>query len=343
MSRFEKEDAVRLLESGKIESASAYILEGSDEYLTSKVLQMLRESIIDSDFSDFNHTSIDCTNSTKAADLIKALRELPMLADKRLLELHHYQNLSASTVGKIEETFKETIKDGSCVICLVSHDDAKNSKSRLKNWAQDWAKEISCSISVYGIPRWISHFLKERGCRADSRALQELQNRSGSNLYELSVQLEQLVMYVGDKQLITAEDVRKTVRKSNEVKVWEYTDAVTGKDIKKAMLACASLLEDNAQRGSLTLLSYVNTYLRFLAQLQNLTKKYGCNLKTLAQHLPDKKEFQIRLSLEALRSWKEENLRSAFQNLCLADLRLKTGASPILTMQLLTLRLIGRR
>ncbi|MGM9992011.1 MAG: DNA polymerase III subunit delta [Candidatus Bruticola sp.] len=343
MSRLEKEEALRLLETRKIPSAPTYILEGSDEYLTSKVLQLLRESIIDSDFSDFNHTSIDCTNSTKAADLIKALRELPMLADKRLLELHRYQSLSSSTVNKIEDTFKETIKEGSCIICLISHDDIRNSKSKLKTWAQDWAQEISCSISLYAIPRWINHFLKERGCRAESRAVQELQNRSGSNLFELSVQLEQLVIYVGDKQLITVDDVCRTVHKSNEVKAWEYTEAVTSKNTPRAMQACASLLEDNAQRGSLTLLSYINTYLRSLAQIQDLTKKYGYNLKILAQHLQDKKEIQIRRSLEDLRSWREDHLRSAFQSLCQADWRLKTGASPILTMQLLTLRLTNRR
>lgn len=344
MARYAAEDAMRMLETKKIKEAAVYILYGEDEYLISEVMRLLRSSIVDADFGDFNYTRLECNGSTKAAELVNALRELPMLADKRLLELHFYQNIAESTVKKIEKTFKETLQEGSTVICLVSHNEAKKSKSKLITWSQDFAQEINCSVSTYNLPRWVELYLKEKGCKfKDSKTAQELQNRVGTNLLELSSQLDQLVLYVGDKKIIDIEDVRLVIHQSNEVKVWEYTKALTQKDYKKAMQTCASLLEDNAQRGSLTLIAFTNKYLRDLAQALDVTSKYGFNLNNLAQQMSDKKDFQINYLLKDLRNWKEINLRDAFHSLCQADLRLKTGGDPLLTMQLLTLRIVGRR
>ena len=344
MARYAAEDAMRLLETKKVKEATAYILYGGDEYLISETMRLLRDYVINADFGDFNYTRMECNGSTKTTELINALRELPMLADKRLLELHSYQNLTESTIKKIEKTFKETLQEGSTIICLISHDEAKKSKSKLVTWAQDYAQEINCNVSTYNLPRWAELYLKNKDCKfKDSRAAQELQNRTGTNLLELNSQLDQLALYVGDKKIIDIEDVRLVVRQSNEIKVWEYTKALTQKDYKKAMQVCASLLEDNAQRGSLTLISFTNKYLRDLAQALDITSKYGFNANSLAQQMSDKRDFQINYLLKDLRNWKEANLRDAFHSLCQADLRLKTGSDPLLTMQLLTLRLVGRR
>ena len=344
MARYDIEDAMRLLETKKVKEAAAYVLYGGDEYLISQTVRLLRDSVIDSDFGDFNYTRLDCTSSVKAAELINALRELPMLTDKRFLELHYYQNLTDSTVKKIEETFKETLREGSTVICLVSHDDSKKSKNKLATWAQEYAQEINCNVSIYSLPRWIEFYLKDKGYKfKDSKAAQELQNRVGNNLLDLSIQLDQLMLYAGSTKTISIEDVRQVVRKSNEIKVWEYTKAITQKDSSKAMQACSSLLEDNAQKGSLTLVSFTNKYLRDLAQALDITSKYGFTTNSLSQQMADKKDFQLNYILKDLRSWKEADLRDAFHSLCQADLRLKTGGDPLLTMQLLTLRLVSRR
>lgn len=344
MAHYNAEDAMRLLETKKVKEATAYILYGEDEYLISQTVRLLRDSVIDNDFGDFNYTRLDCHSSVKAAELTNALRELPMLTDRRFLELHYYQNLTDSTVKKIEETFKETLREGSTVLCLVSHDDSKKSKSKLAAWAQDYAQEINCNVSSYSLPRWIDLYIKDKGYSfKDSKAAQELQNRVGANLLDLSAQLDQLMLYVSSQKTISVEDVRQVVRKSNEVKVWEYTKAITQKDSSKAMQACSSLLEDNAQKGSLTLISFTNKYLRDLAQALDITSKYGFNTNSLSQQMADKRDFQINYILKDLRSWKEPDLRDAFHSLCQADLRLKTGGDPLLTMQLLTLRLVSRR
>lgn len=344
MARCNAADAMRLLETKKVKEAPVYILYGEDEYLISETMRLVRNLIVDESFGDFNCTRLNCNSSLKVAELTNALRELPMLADKRLLELHHYQNLTDSTVKKIEETFKETLQEGSTVICLISHDEVKKSKSKLVSWAQNYAQEIDCVVSAYNLPRWIDLYLKEKGCKfKNSKAAQELQNRVGMNLLDLSTQLDQLALYVGDSKQIDIEDVIQVIRQSNETKVWEYTKALTQKDYKKAMQACSSLLEDNAPKGSLTLISFTNKYLRDLAQALDITSKYGFSTNSLAQQMSDKRDFQINYLLKDLRHWKEADLTDAFHSLCQADLRLKTGGDPLLTMQLLTLRLVGRR
>ncbi|MCR4784853.1 MAG: DNA polymerase III subunit delta [bacterium] len=334
-------DALPIIESDTVKSAHVYILEGSDDYLLSGVLQVIRRNVVDQDFLDFNHTVLECSASTKASELINALLELPMLTNTRLLELHNYHKISSDVVKKIEKTFKDTIEQGSNIVCLTALDEAKSVRSRLKTLAQGQSLEINCSIESGQIMGWISYYLKSKQCTIQNTALREIANRGGSSLANLSMQLDKLIMYVGESHNITLDDVKKVVIKSTETKVWDYTTAITDRDDQKALLACSAILEDNPQAGALSLLSYTNSYLRSLAQVSDLVSKYGNNISAIIQQL-NKREFQIKRDLKAASTWGEDALRKAFGELCKADLRLKTGSDPVLIMHLLTLSFTHR-
>lgn len=331
--------ALSLLESGELPAAPAYILEGSDEYLLEQVLQLARRTLLEPGFSDFNWSALECSAATKLDTLTNALLELPMLTPQRLLELHYPQRLSAGVSAKVEQVFQETLEQGSNIILLVFHEEPKNCKSPLKKWAQKSGLTIKCSAYANEILPWARRYLERLSSPIEGAALRELQNRAGLNLADLSLQLEQLALYAGPGETITPAMVRAIIRQSLESKAWELTAALGAGDLRSALQVAASLLEDSPQRGALSLLSYLNSYLRSLAQIAHLAQRFGRSPKALAPHLPDKKEFLIRKSLEELRRWPEAKLREALLALTEADLALKTGADPQQTINFLLLQI----
>ena len=92
---------------------------------------------------------------------------------------------------------------------------------------------------------------------------------------------------------------------------------------------------------ALGLLSYINTYLRSLAQLHHIVRQER-DLNVIAQ-MTGKKDYQVRKSLEELNTWSEQNLSTAFTALCLADYHIKKGRDPLLAIQLLLARLCLRK
>ncbi|MBQ7528575.1 hypothetical protein IJT10_01540, partial [bacterium] len=127
-----------------------------------------------------------------------------------------------------------------------------------------------------------------------------------------------------------------------DVKIWDYTNALTNKNISSALDATNLLLEEDPQRGALTLLSYLNTYLRSIAQINSLLKLYGPNISMISKAIPQKREYQIRHNIEEAKLWSDSQLESAFQEIYKTDYLLKIGQDPLLIIQRLTIQLIQR-
>lgn len=343
-----EEQALSIIRSGSVDASfPAYILDGEDEYLIDGVLSLLRAAIIDEGFREFNLTRLECSAKTGYSEISDALLELPMLTQKRLLELHNPHKLRREVIEKTERTFNGTLEQGDNVVCLIYHREPgtswqnKNNRDKFKTWAKDKALTISCSVNKQDIPRWIEFYLGLKGCSVSRSIVNEIQMRSGSSLADLKIQLDKLAVYAGHEP-VTAEDVRAVIRRSTETKIWTYTEALTKGNLKDAVAACTSILEDDPQAESLSLLSYTNTYLRGIAQVFTLYKQYRGNITQICDAIPGKKENQIRGSLRDSKMWDEQGLAEAFESLHKTDLKLKNGADPILTMQKLTMRLAGR-
>ncbi|MBQ7530024.1 DNA polymerase III subunit delta, partial [bacterium] len=212
----QKESALKIIETGKVTFSPLYILDGGDLYLKDSILEIIKNYVLDPSFADFNYTKLECSSSTKSVELRDALRELPMLTDKRLLELRNPEKLTASVSKQIIDDIQETINIGENVICLVYGDSIKEEKAGLKKSLSRFALTINCSVYPNDIPRWINIFCQKKGCSIQRNAVNELQERCGLDIMQLSSQLDKLSHYVRDGQ-ITLQDVKIAVNKSFDV------------------------------------------------------------------------------------------------------------------------------
>ena len=81
--------------------------------------------------------------------------------------------------------------------------------------------------------------------RIDPRAFSELFEMTGFDLRTFSGNLEKLVLYVGNRETITPEDVTATLDRTREDPVYELTGAVSDRDIEKALFYLDAILAKN--------------------------------------------------------------------------------------------------
>jgi DNA polymerase III subunit delta len=81
--------------------------------------------------------------------------------------------------------------------------------------------------------------------RMDPRAFSELFEMTGFDLRMFSGNLEKLVLYVGNRETITPEDVTATLNRTREDPVYELTGAVSDKTIDKALFYLDAILAKN--------------------------------------------------------------------------------------------------
>lgn len=201
------------LAAPRLPEAPVYLLAGPDDFLREQVLDRLRRELLDPGFAEFNHCRFHCTSTTKPAPLVGALSELPMMTDRRLVEIHEAQALSADAARALTAPLEEASRSGGTVVALCWRPVGRGGgNSPLKEAAARLGVHLDCTLAEADRPAWVQATLKRLGVQAEGAAVSEILQRTGSDLRHLASQLEKLALYAGPGVRIGREDVRKIGR-----------------------------------------------------------------------------------------------------------------------------------
>lgn len=370
--------AAQALMQGQVDKADLYILSGGDSGLSAPLTQLICSSVLNEEDREFNLDTFDCNEGVVPDAISQALRELPVMCERRVLVLLNAQRLSNaakkeneeedspkkggdSAVKRLAAAFQEALPYHTTTVILVSESTAKDSLAGKVSKGEGYTTAIyDCTLQKEECPTWIGYQLQQLGRQGDSRTIHAIAERTGTDVRFLQTQLQKLSQYMGERTQVTDADIRATIRLSAEMQSWQLTDAIRKKDRARALSLIQDFFSEDgsnrtkdirlANKGdnapasirALGMLSYINTYLRSLAQLRHLTSSGVVSLAALATQT-GKKEFQVRKNLEELDTWSDRDLRNAFTALCLADYSIKHGRDHLIALQLVLTRLCLRR
>ena len=316
--------------------APLYWLCGAEDLLSEQVLRQLRTQVLDDGFADFNHQIVRITSATRSNSLLDALSELPMMTERRLLELQNSHELNPKVADELARFLQEKLHPG-LVVAVVSH--PPKGKSVLWEQLRQRAVVLACDLDAKQRIDFVTYCCAGKELRLTHGQQQKILERTAGGLRLITSAVERLALFAGESRQVTDDDLNRLVHDSAEVQAWKLTEAIGKRRVPEAYGLLQKLME---QEQAPSLLSYLNSYLLGLVQVAELRPR----LKTaaaIARELPRRSEFQIRKSLEELSTWSETDLATAFERLARADYRIKTGTDPLLMMQLLILHLCHRQ
>jgi len=316
--------------------STLYWLNGSEDYLREQVQRKLRKEILDEGFADFNHQVLRLAASTRPSTLLDALSELPMMTERRLLELQNVHELSAKVADDLCKMLQNEALHPGLVVALSGENP--KTKSGLWEHLRQKASLLACDLEARQKSDFVDYCCRQHQLDLSREQQQAISERTAGSLRLITSAVERLATFAGDSHQVSNADLDQLVHDSAEVQTWKLTAAIGEANTRKAYALLERLLKQEAAQS---LLSYLNSYLLGLVQVYQLRPR----LKTaaaIAKELPRRSEFQIKKSLEELGSWNESDLGNAFERLARADYRIKTGSDPLLVMQLLILQLCHR-
>lgn len=331
--------AFELLRLEEVPDAPVFVLEGSEEYLAEQVTARLKSEILEAGFADFNHQVVRCAKATGAGQLLDAMAELPVMTARRLLELRDVAHLSEAVSEKAAQALAESARSG--LVAVLTYDGGrKKSVPPLVAEGRRLGITVQCSLSPEQLAGWVRDRLAGLGVKAGSGAVEAVVERTGQDLRLIASHLERLALFVGKAETVTRKHVEELVPLSSVVQMWRLTDAVGKRNFPEAN----RILELQLARGegAGAILGYVNSYVVSLIQIGGLSKELG-SPAAVAKAIPRKKEFQVKKSLQELKTWGTRDLEQAFEMMARADQRIKTGSDPRLVLELLLLQLCNRR
>jgi DNA polymerase III subunit delta len=192
---------------------------------------------------------------------------------------------------------------------------------------------------LYGeeLNKWIKAEIKKSGGLIDNAAVLELASLVGSDLWNMSSEIEKLSNYKNKKN-ITADDVRLLVRAKFDENIFHLTDALAAKDAKLSF----KLLNDQIALGAheLYLLTMLTRQFRILLQTREILESES-NYYTIASRLK-LHPFVAQKAIRDARRFTLAELKNIYHQLLEIDVKIKSSSDdPRLLFDLLIISVCG--
>ncbi len=230
-------DVFARIERGDV--SPIYALVGEETYLIERCVGAIRRAVIGDDTAaSFNLDSYDL-KTTGSAPVIDGARTLPMFAKRRLIIARGLDEAKADTLTPL----CDYVLDPNPSTCLVLVAAGKVD-GRIKLFAalkkagylHDFAR-----LRDWQLGEWIAAEAKRRTLALAPEAARALADSAGPELGRVSLALEQVALYAGDRK-ITVEDVEEVIPESRERGIFELTKAIGAGQRRQSLALLANLL-----------------------------------------------------------------------------------------------------
>jgi DNA polymerase-3 subunit delta len=240
--------------AGKL--APVYILCSAEPLLIDRALAAIRAAAVPAAVRAFNEDVIDGRGAS-ANRILHAARTLPMMAARRLILVRDLGQVVAAELAELATYFEAPSPETVLVATTAKVD------RRLKFFATAGKKgflhELSAPRDLVG---WVAEEARRRDVEIPPAARTRLVEVVGAELSRLSLVLEQLALYAGDRP-ISVDDVDDLVADTRERSVFELTDAIGAGDRRRALAAVASLIDQ--RQSAIGVIAMLARHVRQLA------------------------------------------------------------------------------
>ena len=232
------EDLERSVSKGEI--APLYFIYGEEEFLADRAVARLVEKLVDPGFKDFNFTVL-YGKECKTEQIIDSAMTLPMFAERRVILVKRAEELQAEQLEQLIPYIKAPSPD----TCLIFH--ASKIDLRRKFFAELKKTDLLIEYKKLKddqLPGFVTRETGHHGKRIDSAATDLLVYYCGNSLREIVAQVEKLSTYVGQRGLITVDDVKAIVSDTKTDTVFELANALGSRNLERAVRQLQILLRD---------------------------------------------------------------------------------------------------
>ena len=249
-----------------------YLLYGDEPFLVSSYKKRLKEAIVGEDTMNFNYFE---GKNPDVKEIISLADTLPFFSERRLILIDG----SGFFKGAQEElgSYLATMPETTCMIFCESEVD-KRGKLYKKVKELGYAAELNKQESGE-LMRWAAGILSRDGKKITRQVMEYFLERTGDDMENIKTELEKLVCYAMDREVITKEDVDAvgTVHITN--RIFEMVAAIVAGNTRRAMELYEDLL--TLKEPPMRILFLIARQFNQLLQVKELANK-GCDRKTIA-------------------------------------------------------------
>jgi DNA polymerase-3 subunit delta len=304
----------------------AYYIWGEDDYQKDDAVRQLVDAALDPGARDFN---LDTRRSAELdpEGLAVLLSTPPMMAEKRVIVLRDVGALKKDARKVLDEYLRRPAPDLMLLMTSPAGSKADASLSALSTSLQ------FDLLTGDRIPRWIMHRAGEIGVKISEPAIELLQAAVGSDLHQLSGELDKLASYIeGNGEEISEEAVAAVVGVRRGETQADLLDAVAERNAPLALGLITHVLAQPKTTGvsivmalstQMLAISWGRARLDEGLSRSRLSQEYFSLLKETGAFTGRPWGSAAAVWTRAAERWNRESLDRALDSLLEADVALK--------------------
>ena len=282
----------------------AYLVVGPDEVKREAAIERMKARLDAEGMAAFNLDERDMTKPQEPDELVASLCTFPMGSGFRLVILNGCEHLPKA----VSEAIVTYLGHPSpTTVCLIIADAlAKNTRLYKAVAKLDAHAVIDCSAKKrWEVPKYVQGMASRHGKTIALDAAEELVARAGDSTRMLDNELKKLASMVPGPA-IGLSDVKDHVMRTAEIKPWDFLDAVSARDLPRAL----ELYRLLPPKSEVRLLSLLLTRVRELIVAKSLDARGAA--RELA-HVLNVQDWQVKNHIKWSRGYSMEELTDALR------------------------------
>lgn len=272
------------------------------------------------------------------AAVMASAAEMPLFGGKRLIIVDHapwFFKKTRKAKGNGNENVKEApepdvsellayAEDPNEDTCLVFISDSADKRMKTVKAVEAAGKVRRYDPKKsYELPDYVRKYLSRGKKRISGSALDLFLAMTGDDLGSITSEMDKLILFIGERDCIEADDVKRVVSQTAEATSFLLSDAIGLRHGNKVREYAADILEHTRPGEYAMLFGYLVNYFRLLIRVKSLAAQ-GKREKTIAKEL-GVHEFRVKKALEAQRKYSMEELCDAMAMMLDCDYKVKSG------------------
>ena len=292
-----------------------YLLFGEEDFLKKSYKNQLRDAIAGEDTMNYNYFQ---GKGLDVKEIISLADTMPFFADRRLILLED-TGFFKSAAGEELVDYLPQMPDSTCMIFVESEVDKRN---RLYKKVKDlgYAAELSRQDASQ-LARWAGRVLAQDGKKITGRTKGLVLASAGDDMENIRMELEKLICYVGDREVVTDEDVQAICTDHVTSRIFDMVGAIVAGNTRKAMDLYEDLL--TLKEPPMRILYLIARQFNQILQVKELMGK-GMERSAIASKLK-LQPFVVSRTMPQARAFTREQILS-YVDLCVeSEEAVKTG------------------
>ncbi|MCT4543601.1 MAG: DNA polymerase III subunit delta [Vallitalea sp.] len=296
-----------------------YLFHGEEKYLLDMYLKKILNELVDDINSTMNYDFFDKSN-INIEKLFDAIETLPFFADRRVIVVSYVKLFKGKSndAAKLADRISD-IPESTTVIFIEDDIDKRSKLYKLIN-KNGYVASFN-KLSENDLIKWIGQKLHTEGKKIEKSTAKHFLTIVGIDMSNINSELEKLIMYNKENNIITKESINEICTRSIESKIFELVSAMGQNKREKAVLLYNDMIISKEPPGRI--LFMLIRQFRLILQSKLLSQK-GLNERDIAKEIK-LAPFIVRECLKQGRNMTVNRLNEALKDCLDIDYKIKTG------------------